>query len=38
VSRGAHPRGDPGYSSTDLRAIGMQTPPAPPRAGSHHVK
>jgi hypothetical protein len=25
------------YSSADLRAIGMQTPPAPPRAGSHHL-
>src|SRR5262245_41731541 len=35
AQRGA-PRLDSGYSSADLRAIGMKTPLVPPRAGSHH--
>src|SRR5712691_4579478 len=35
---GCTPRVDPGYYSADLRAIGMKTPPAPPRAGSRYLK
>ena len=39
IPRGAGvPRVAPRYSATALRAIEMQTPPAPPRADSHHVK
>src|SRR5262245_51982134 len=37
VSRDAHLRVAPGYSSADRRAIGMQTPPAPPCTGLNHL-
>src|SRR6266516_7147596 len=35
LGAGCTPRVDPGYYSADLQAIGMPTPSAPPRAGSH---